>query len=218
MTDQISGINPATYEYFSQLISRLEDGENRLEIKKGTLMSLLDDPDYIMILKIHATIETTINELIVLGMTEPNGGLGGVANSEKFGALAKLLTDKMQFGGRTGKIKIALKLKMISAADKNFIEQVSTFRNRYAHNIKNAQRKLIELYNDAFENNKSLPDNLGFDGILKHVQLNNDILRFQLVFRFAQFLEHVKTMHVPRGLGFVIGLDVEKKTKTIEEK
>ncbi|RWY82395.1 hypothetical protein EHI44_24200 [Rhizobium leguminosarum] len=199
----------ATFRMFmADIQQKLEAGENRLQIPNGTLSNLHREPDYIMVIKIIATLEPTVNDLIAGGLSK-GGGLGGVPNKITFAPVADFAADRLQLSGRAGKLELAYRLGMLDNEDVAFAGAVSAIRNRYAHNITNASRRLIDLVREAKKNDANLArklfygDNMDFEG------MPNGFAKVMLAWSFSRFLESAELrLQVPKGdfLGGLLGL------------
>lgn len=182
-------------ELVNTAYDRLQAGEKRLGLPEGTLQDLKNEPDYAMVIKIIATVEPVINELIELGLTQPHGGLGGRTTKSMFGDLSRLLTDhRVNLNGRPSKLDMAESLQMISLEDRKYIEVMTQIRNRYAHNIRNVAREIKDFCNefsksDAKFNEKLLRVNV------PSIEFPNDALKFLVVISFSKFLENVEQAH-----------------------
>jgi hypothetical protein len=174
---------------------RLSAGEKLLKLPKGTLQDLKDEQDYVMIIKIIATVEPVINELIELGMSQPHGGLGGKKTKDMFAGLSALLTDhRINLNGRPSKIDIAQSLNVISSEDRNFIEALSKIRNRYAHNIRNVTRDVKDMCADFCRTDAKF-----YEKLLRvdttSLDIPNDALKFFIMISFSVFLQNLNQAH-----------------------
>ncbi|NEJ31244.1 hypothetical protein GR205_25045 [Rhizobium leguminosarum] len=192
-------------KFVTDIQDGLEAGEKRLDIPPGTLSDLYSEPDYIMVIKIIAAIEPTVNDLIAAGMAK-GGGLGGVPNKIMFAPVIDFAVDRLLLSGRAGKLELAKRLDMLGDDDIAFAETIAAIRNRYAHNIKNASRNLIDLILEAEKNNAQLSKKLFYGMRIKLQNLPNGFAKVLLAWSFSRFLESAeRRLHVPTG-GFLNGL------------
>jgi hypothetical protein len=117
----------------------IAQAEAHLGVAHGTIADVAKDNDYLAILKIHATIEPLINELlkenITRVLTHPKVNFPGADTLAEF-VLARNLDEK-----RT----LALKSELITNRWSEFIRNVANVRNRYVHNIKNIPLSISEI-------------------------------------------------------------------------
>lgn len=194
--------------FIADIEDRLAAGEKRLGIPAGTLSKLHDEPDYIMVIKIIAAIEPTVNDLIAGGLSK-GGGLGGVPNKITFAPVADFAAERLQLSGRAGKLELAYQLGMLSDRDVKFSTTVSAIRNRYAHNIKNASRQLIDLIHEARKNDANLSRKLFYDIDVNLDGMPNGFVKILLAWSFSRFLESAEDrLQAPKGsfLGGLLGL------------
>jgi len=200
-------------KFTAEIQQKLEAGEKRLQIPNGTLSDLHREPDYIMVIKIIAALEPTVNDLIAGGLGK-GGGLGGVPNKITFAPVADFAADRLQLSGRAGKLELAQLLGMLDNEDVAFAAAVSAIRNRYAHNIKNASRRFIDLVREAKKNDANLARKLFYGVNVDFEGMPNGFAKVLLAWSFSQFLENAEQrLQVPKGefLGGLLGLAVSEK-------
>ena len=212
-------------KFINDIQESLEAGEKRLDIPRGTLSELHSEPDYIMVIKIIAAIEPTVNDLIAAGMSK-GGGLGGVPNKITFAPVTEFAVDRLLLSGRAGKLELAKRLDMLSDRDIAFATTIAEIRNRYAHNIKNASRNFIDLVLEAEKNNAQISTKLFYGMKVKLQNMPNGFAKILLAWSFSNFLESAESrLHVPAAefLGGLLGLsgaskkDGDKPAKTEDE-
>ncbi|MFF0921708.1 hypothetical protein AB9F45_26170 [Rhizobium leguminosarum] len=194
--------------FMADIQQKLEAGEKRLQIPRGTLSDLYREPDYIMVIKIIAALEPTVNDLIAGGLSK-GGGLGGVPNKITFAPVADFAADRLQLSGRAGKLELAQRLGMLDDKDVAFAGAVSAIRNRYAHNITNASRQFIDLIREAKRNDANLAKKLFYGDNVDFEGMTNGFVKILLAWSFSRFLESAELrLHVPKGefLGGLLGL------------
>ncbi len=195
-------------KFIADIQQKLEAGEKRLQIPNGTLSDLHREPDYIMVIKIIAALEPTVNDLIAGGLSK-GGGLGGVPNKITFAPVADFAADRLQLSGRAGKLELAQRLGMLDDKDVAFAGAVSAIRNRYAHNITNASRQFIDLVREAKKNDANLARKLFYGDNVDLEGMTNGFAKILLAWSFSRFLESAELrLHVPKGefLGGLLGL------------
>jgi hypothetical protein len=118
---------------------KIAEAETHLGVAHGTLADVARDTDYLAILKIHATIEPLINELLEENITRvlkhPKVNFPGGDTLAEF-VVSRNLDDKR---------KLAVKCELISQSRSDFIRHIANVRNRYAHNIKNIPLSIYEV-------------------------------------------------------------------------
>ncbi len=87
------------------------------------MISLLADDDWSLVIKSHALVESTVNNLIV-AVTEEN-------------ALRYLIERLPMHNPQIGKLKITKEYDLLSDGQRRFIRRLSELRNRLVHNIEN---------------------------------------------------------------------------------
>jgi hypothetical protein len=115
--------------------------------------------------------------------------------------------------GNTGKVKLAEGLGLLTDWQIQFIEALARIRNRYAHNVKNMHRSLMEMLTEEQQNNHrivaqltGLPANLpaDFDS-----PIGNLSLKFLMYYRLTDFLAnalHTLRPPPPEPGGLLVGL------------
>lgn len=204
-------------KFMADIQQKLEAGEKRLQVPDGTLSNLPREPDYIMVIKIIAALEPTVNDLIAGGMSK-GGGFGGVPNKVMFAPVADFAADRLQLAGRAGKLELAQRLGMLDDDDITFAGAVSAIRNRYAHNIRNASRQFIDLVREARTNDANMSKKL-FYGVNVNLEgMPNGFAKALLAWSFAQFLESAeRRLNPPKGefWGGLLGLEAPGKDESI---
>jgi hypothetical protein len=118
---------------------KIAEAEVHLGVRHGTLADVAHDTDYLSVLKMHATIEPLINELLEENITRvlkhPKVYFPGGDTLAEF-VLARNLDEKR---------KLAVKCELISPHRSEFIRNLANMRNRYAHNIKNISLSIFEM-------------------------------------------------------------------------
>jgi hypothetical protein len=127
-------------QFFQTAIDEMiAQAEAHLGVAHGTIADVANDGDYLAVLKIHATIEPLINELlkenITRVLTHPKVNFPGADTLAEF-VLARNLDEKR---------KLAVKSELIKPSQSEFIRHVANVRNRYAHNITNISLSISEI-------------------------------------------------------------------------
>jgi hypothetical protein len=133
-------------DFQAEIDQMIAQAEAHLGVAHGTIADVANDSDYLAILKIHATIEPLINELLKENITRvlkhPKVNFPGADALAEF-VLARNLDEK-----RT----LAVKSELIDTRRSEFIRNVANVRNRYAHNIK--EHFAIDFHNRS----KNIPE------------------------------------------------------------
>jgi hypothetical protein len=124
-------------KYSARVNKAVLDAEQHLQVPTGTILSILDDADFIATVKTYAVIEPMLNEVIASYPPRP-------AHPSQFEDYSTFVTA-LNMLGRAGKLKLAEGLGLITQDRVRFIEAVYRVRNRYAHNVKNMHRSLTEI-------------------------------------------------------------------------
>lgn len=179
-------------KFLEDVVDKLRLGDARLGLPPGTLQMMALDDDYLMVIKMIATVEPTINELIALQMSRPIG-LGGNP-AARFSGVTDFAIRQLPLSGRASKLEFAEALGVLMKWDRDFVEALSQIRNRYAHNIRNVSRPLSEMVTEALKNDA----NFG----LKLFRLKDDfstmenaVLKLALLYSFAIFIEDAERYH-----------------------
>jgi hypothetical protein len=59
----------------------------------------------------------------------------------------------LPIGGRVGKVTLARSLGLLNEEQTHFIKGVATIRNRYAHNVRNMHRSLVDILTEEQQHN-----------------------------------------------------------------
>ena len=125
--------------YKSRIENYLQEVERFMELAPGTLADLKHDTDYLKILKMHATIEPLLNQLIeksiTTAMAHPK------VNFPAGQAVAELIIDSRL----EKKIKLAEDAELLRNDQAAFIRTLAQVRNRYAHSIKNMGLTVFQI-------------------------------------------------------------------------
>ncbi len=126
-------------DFQAEIDQMIAQAEAHLGVAHGTIADVAKDSDYLAILKIHATIEPLINELLKENITRvlkhPKVNFPGAEALAEF-VLARNLDEK-----RT----LAVKSELIDTRRSEFIRNVASVRHRYAHNIKNISLSIPQI-------------------------------------------------------------------------
>ncbi len=99
----------------------IEKLEQFLGIPIGFCDELLYENDWSFVIKLHALLESALNELLVSELDNPK--------------LKKFVT-KLAIQGRSGKISLAEELNILSKEEKEFIIALTSMRNQFAHVVR----------------------------------------------------------------------------------
>ena len=178
--------------------------EQHLEVPAGTISSIPNDPDFIAIVKMYAVIEPILNELIASRPPQGTFPALPIPQSE-VESYRTFVTALNVDGGRTGKLKLAEGLGLLTKTRVAFIRGVAQVRNRYAHNVKNMHRSLCDMLLEVERNNASIVEHLtgiqapapDFIGSQDDRDISDLLKRF-MYFRLADYLsEALHTLQPP---------------------
>lgn len=126
-------------EYEKKIAAYIRYVEDHLTLPHGTLADIQHDNDYLKILKMHATIEPLLHELLEKSITRvmkhPKVSFPGGE------AVAELILEARL----ERKIKLALDCELITSENAAFIRTLANVRNYYAHSIKNMTLSISEV-------------------------------------------------------------------------
>ena len=181
---------------------KIAEAETHLGVPHGTLADVAKDGDYLAILKIHATIEPLLNELLEENITRalkhPKVNFPGGETLAEF-VLARNLDDKR---------KLAVKCELIDKARSEFIRNVANVRNRYAHNVKNMHLSISEIAKKLSPKDEGvavLNSLYGITSEVPHSTLVKPFMRPLLYWNFAFLLADVIKGINPPSLGALAG-------------
>jgi hypothetical protein len=139
-------------KYLAKVDESVGKAEEYLQIPSGAISSIQHDPDYIATVKTYAVIEPILNDLIAARPPTMTLAALGKHPKESFQAFVAGLN----IGGRVGKVALAKSLGLLTDDQVRFIEGVATLRNRYAHNVKNMHRSLVDILTEAQRGNANI--------------------------------------------------------------
>src|SRR5262245_65730303 len=91
----------------------------------------------------YAVVEPILNELIA--SRPPRGTLPWLPPSQSESENFRTFVTALNMAGRTGKLKLAEGMGLLTEDRIAFIRGVAQIRNRYAHNVKNMHRSLADI-------------------------------------------------------------------------
>jgi hypothetical protein len=126
-------------EYEKQIEAYIVHVEDHLALPHGTLADIRHDNDYLKLLKMHATVEPLLNQLLEKSIT-------GIMKHPKVSfpggeAVAELILEVRL----ERKIKLALDCELITSGHAAFIRTLARIRNYYAHSIQNMTLTISEV-------------------------------------------------------------------------
>jgi hypothetical protein len=164
------------------------------------------DSDYLKILKMHATVEPLLNQLLQSSVTRalqhPKVNFPGGD------AVASLILDSRL----EKKIKLAADAELITASDAQFIRTLAKLRNHYAHSIQNMSLSLSEVASRISPEDEGRSVERILYGISKegqkseHGAILTAVMKPFIFNRFAQIVGMVVIgMDPPPSLGMLLG-------------
>jgi hypothetical protein len=180
-------------KYLAGIRKSVTEAEQRLGIPPSTISSIPYDSDFIATVKAYAVVEPMLNELIVNQMA--GIALRGMPFQEKNEIYASFVAS-LNMLGRAGKLGLAEELGLLTKDRVVFIEALSRVRNRYAHNVKNMHRSLVEILTEEQQHDNQIVKNLtGLDLSLPESD-DKTFLKFFIYYRLADYLAEV--LHILR--------------------
>lgn len=175
--------------YEAELHKSIVAAQQHLEVPAGTISSIPNDPDFIATVKMYAVIEPILNDLIA---SRPPAGTDLVVPSEVENF--RTFVTALNMVGRTGKLKLAEGMGLLTEKRIAFIRAVAQVRNRYAHNVRNMHRSLSDILMEEQRNNAHIMEHL--TGLT--LPLHPDLLKRFIYYRLADYLsEALRTLRPP---------------------
>ena len=169
--------------------------EQYLEVPSKTISSILHDPDYIATVKTYAVIEPMLNDLI--STRRPREVFGSFAPGEPEESFRTFVAG-LTISGRVGKIALAKGLGLLREDQVRFIEGVARVRNRYAHNVRNMHRTLVDILAEEQQGNGKIVENVTGLGIKLPSPTLAPYLKMFMYHRLADYLsDTLKTLRPP---------------------
>jgi hypothetical protein len=175
--------------------------EEYLGLPPATISSIPNDPDFIATVKMHAVVETVLNELIA--SRPPRGILPWQAATQSESENFRTFVTKLSMEGRAGKLKLAQGMSLFSENRIAFIKALGQVRNRYAHNVKNMHRSLGDILVEEQRGNGRIVEHL--TGVKFRTGLaatpsasGNNLLKRFVYYQLADYLsEALNTLRPP---------------------
>jgi len=178
--------------YEAEVHKSIVAAEQHLEVPAGTISSIPNDPDFIATVKMYAVVEPILNELIA--SRPPRGTLPWLPPSQSESENFRTFVTALNMEGRTGKLKLAEGMGLLTEARIDFIRGVARVRNRYAHNVKNMHRSLTDILTEEQRNSGRIVEHLtGIKFPLSQSldpKLRNDLLKRFMYYRLADYLSN----------------------------
>jgi hypothetical protein len=178
-------INARVTAYIASIGKSVTEAEQHLDVPPSTISSIPYDSDFIATVKAYAVVEPMLNELIAKQMVGiPILGMPSQERNEIYASFAASLN----MSGRAGKLRLAEELRLLTKERVVFIEALSRVRNRYAHNVKNMHRSLLEILTEEQQHNNQIVKNL--TGLDLSLSASDDpaFLKFFMYYRLADYL------------------------------
>lgn len=198
--------NRAEWEaYRLKLEQAVEEIEDKLSIDRGTIKKNIVFPEHNMIIGCYAIIETILNTLLSAKLFSANSTIldyvGGVSPIEEH-------VSALGLHGKSGKLRLASNMRLISKEDKRWIEDIALLRNRYAHNIRNFGPKIPELCDKMGDDGRGVKARFFPNGVQSDKLVYSITLQTRIYYRLAFFID--ASMHLmrppPMPPGGVFGL------------
>lgn len=182
-------------KYLTKVDESISAAEQYLEVPAETISSIMRDPDYIATVKAYAVIEPMLNDLISTRRPrELFGSLAAGEPQENFQAFVSALN----ISGRAGKVALAKGLGLLNSDQVRFIEGVARVRNRYAHNVRNMHRSLVDILTEEQQSNAKIVANVTGLGITLPSKPLGPYLKMFMYHRLADYLsDALKTLRPP---------------------
>lgn len=169
--------------------------EQYLEVPSETISSIMRDPDYIATVKAYAVIEPMLNDLI--STRRPRELFGSLATGEAQENFQSFVAG-LSIGGRVGKVALAKGLGLLKTDQVRFIEGVARVRNRYAHNVRNMHRSLVDILTEEQQGNAKIVEHVTGLSLTLPSKPLGPYLKMFMYHRLADYLsDALKTLRPP---------------------
>jgi len=188
-----------------QIHASLEEAEDHLGVRRGTLTSIQADGDFMFVMKMTTTMEPLLNDAL---RGEIKGGLKKLkAEHEGANALAEFVADAYD---TARKLKLAAKLGIIQDRRLGFCRTLFELRNRYAHHASNMHLSIWEIISTKFpaDQRKNAFSNLTYGEKIDDVApgFHNSQLRLGSFYQFADFVADALRVLKPTPFRGLLGL------------
>jgi hypothetical protein len=199
-------------DYKKELDGYIGQAEAHLDVPHGTIAAVETDPDHIAVLKIHATIEPLISEMlsvhIMRAVEHPKVAFEG----------AEALDKTVRNLNYDSKRKLAVAFGLMSKRQSEFVDAIAQIRNRYAHHLKNMALPVLAVADKIASEggDKKLPVKLAGVISAEPLALSFGIRQF-MYFQLANFLSDA--LHIlrppspPSILGILSAMDTPDKAE-----
>jgi hypothetical protein len=176
-------------KYIADVNKSVRDAEQHLEVPPRTISSIPNDPDFIATVKTYAVIEPILNELITKCQPQLPPFAFALAPTP---AGYEDFVVSLNISGRSGKLKLALALGLLTNDRVLFIGAVAR--------VKNMHRSLGEILTEEQQSNKQIVKQLtGVDLTLSDEAIFKSFMYFQLAHYLAEALQTLRPPPLPTG-------------------
>ena len=147
-------------KYIKRVDESITAAEQYLEVPTGTISSIQTDPDFIATVKTYAVIEPMLNDLISARPPPPPMIFGTMAGHPQPNEDFQAFVAGLSIGGRVGKVTLAKSLGLLAEKQVRYIDGVARIRNRYAHNVKNMHRSLVDILTEEQQHNGKIVEHV----------------------------------------------------------
>jgi hypothetical protein len=189
----------AVKDYVAQVTKSIVAAEEHLKVPAGTISSIPSDPDFIATIKMYAVVEPILNDLIASRPPGPQSGpfswLGpSQSDSESF----RTFVTALNMDGRTGKLSLADVMGLLTKRRIDFVRALARVRHRYAHNVRNMHRPLIDIVTEEQRTNERIVQHLTGLHFAAPVAGNNELLKLFTYYWLADYLSSaLQTLRPP---------------------
>jgi hypothetical protein len=193
--------------YQARIQTYLQEVERFMGLAPGTLADLQHATDYLKILKMHATVEPLLNQLIEKSITRAMAH--PKVNFPAGQAVAELIVDSRL----EKKVKLAEDAELLQDHQAAFIRTLAQVRNRYAHSIKNMGLTVFQIAKQVSPQDEGRSVTRSLLGISKQAQQgpNGELLIVMMYpFMFYNFgqlvysvVQGINPPPVPLGQGIL---------------
>jgi hypothetical protein len=178
--------SPAEWNaYQERLHNSVGELEAHLGLAAGTIWSSVSGTDAEVIIKTYAIIEPVLNEVLRMRMFALGGDFKTLSEAQD--SLESFI-DSLAVRGRAGKANLARDLGFIADHDLKFIDDITTLRNRYAHDIRNLSLSVRDLCSKMGPNGERIAKELVGLADITDQEVYNDTYRVLMYFNVASFI------------------------------
>ncbi|OHB51608.1 MAG: hypothetical protein A2Y12_01830 [Planctomycetes bacterium GWF2_42_9] len=185
-----------------ELHEAVEKLEERLKIKNGFLVNLLNEDDWSFVIKSHALIEASVTNCLThfLG----------------YDKLASIFS-RLELGSKyCGKLEFAKELELLSDNERRFISSLSQLRNQLVHNVTEVNFDFHNYINNMdFNQKKKFIDNFGYCYLTEKSGGQYEIINKDLILAEPKKTIWLSLRFVLATISFSININVSERKASL---